>query len=512
MYCGVDIKEQLIQSWGFDEDPFQYINADQEERLDHYFVDPPYFRSLWGNPQKPESHVVLAPRGGGKSAQRRMIESKSEKEGVFVITYDSYFTTSMIKNLDGADLNFHVQNINRLMLLSVFSHLAMQDFSPDMLLEGHERQFLTKMVDQYLGDVDIPTIRGIVSQSITMPAKFKQWWNENLPFVGVFGAFLKSQFGLDIGVAKSFETSKLTDDPIVHFNILLSLVKRLGFVTCYILIDKVDETELTGNDAEKAYHLIKALIKDLRFVNSNEFGMKFFLWDALEPYYSVDARRDRVQEFRLEWNLVELKTMISRRLSAYSSGRISKLSQIINVDYYDVDQLVIAFSNNSPRNVIRILQDIVDEHIRRGKVGKIDVESLDSGIKKFCRETARSICGNNEIKDLKRINRVGFTTSFLSSDLFKSANAARRKIQLWDKAGIIKQVCDLPNKTGRPSPYYLITNSIFVPIILESESCLDLVRDMAIPCTGCGRTHFIHIEHFENNISPLCPNCDSRLL
>lgn len=62
---------------GFKSNPFQYTNADQEENLEKYFIPPPYFQSVWGDPSKPSSCVIFAPRGGGKSAQRKMIETRS---------------------------------------------------------------------------------------------------------------------------------------------------------------------------------------------------------------------------------------------------------------------------------------------------------------------------------------------------------------------------------------------------------------------------------------------------
>lgn len=488
----MDLKTDILKSLGFDADPFQYINADQEDRLDSYFVDPPYFQSLWGNPERPESHVVLAPRGGGKSAQRRMLEVRALNENVFAVTYDRFFTTTSLKSLDDANLAFHVSNLNKLFLISFFGYVADKNLPPNLLFRDEERHFLTKMIDVYLGEVDMPTIRDIVNRSMTIPAKFKKWWNENLPFLGLAAGYLKSKFGLETGGLKSFEHIKVNEDPLTHFQILIGIIKEFGFKTCYILVDKVDETELTGNNAQDAYALIRALIKDLRFINSNEFGMKFFLWDALEPYYAKDARRDRVQEFRLEWKISELKAMLSRRMAAHSNGLISRLQQIFDIGDIDVIDIIIAFSENSPRNIIRMLQDIIDDHARKGIPGKIKVASLDAGIKKFCSETARGRYGNEIISDLKRISKIGFTTNFLSSDLLRSPNAARRKIQLWDKDGLIKQICTVPNKIGRPSPYYLLKDVMLVPIVLESSSVLEITKEMAVKCNYCDRTFFLH--------------------
>ncbi len=46
-------------SLGFEENPFQYTNANLEERLPDYFVPPPYFASVLGDPSKPETFRCL---------------------------------------------------------------------------------------------------------------------------------------------------------------------------------------------------------------------------------------------------------------------------------------------------------------------------------------------------------------------------------------------------------------------------------------------------------------------
>lgn len=504
-------KEDYIKSLGFEEDPFRYFNADQEDRLDKYFVSPPYFESLWGDPKKPESHVILAPRGGGKSAQRRMIEERGWKEDVFIITYDQFFTTNL-KSLEDADLSYHLRNLNKLALITYFSHLANWDYFSGGIFSADEKRFLTKMVDIYLGDVDMMTIKEVVHSSQTLPSKIKKWWNDNLPLVGVLSAVIKMKFGLDIGKPSKFEQLTINEDPLTHFRTILALTKRLNTESCYILIDKVDETELTGNDPSKSYEMIKALIKDLNFINSKDFSIKFFLWDALENHYAQDARQDRVQEFRLEWKYDELCNMIDRRLTAYSDGRITALNQIFEIDSIDINRIIISFSNNSPRNVIRILQDTMDEQVRLNTSKKVQLASLDLGIKKFCREQAKIHFGLEIIGQLKRISNVGFTTNYLSNDLYKSANTARRRIQIWEEKNAIKQVCSVPNKTGRPSPYYLIVDSSLIPVVMESSAVKDLVSQMAVQCAYCGRTYFLQIEHFDQETIPLCPNCDSHLL
>jgi len=69
---------KLINRLGFVADPFAKTNADEEERLDSYFIQPPFFESVFGDPKTPKSSIVFAPRGGGKTALKRKIELGSQ--------------------------------------------------------------------------------------------------------------------------------------------------------------------------------------------------------------------------------------------------------------------------------------------------------------------------------------------------------------------------------------------------------------------------------------------------
>ena len=106
------------------------------------------------------------------------------------------------------------------------------------------------------------------------------------------------------------------------------LVRSIGFLSVYVLIDKPDETELTGNDAAATYRLIQPLIRDLELLGLNGFGFKFFLWDQIEASYRRDARPDRVQEYQLSWSRPGLQRLLSERLKSFSDGRFSTFGDL----------------------------------------------------------------------------------------------------------------------------------------------------------------------------------------
>ncbi|VAW56390.1 hypothetical protein MNBD_GAMMA07-2734 [hydrothermal vent metagenome] len=78
------------------------------------------------------------------------------------------------------------------------------------------------------------------------------------------------------------EEKRLSETYKYQLENLLILVKKLGFKSIYILVDRIDETEQTGNNPEATYKLIQPLIKDLELLGLKGYGFKFFLWDKIE--------------------------------------------------------------------------------------------------------------------------------------------------------------------------------------------------------------------------------------
>ena len=80
----------LYETLGFLNHPFSKTNADEEPNLQNYFVPPPYFDAVVGDSSDPSAAVILAPRGAGKTALRRMVESQSIKSRFLAVTYDRF--------------------------------------------------------------------------------------------------------------------------------------------------------------------------------------------------------------------------------------------------------------------------------------------------------------------------------------------------------------------------------------------------------------------------------------
>ena len=114
---------EFFEKLGFTSHPFVHTNADDEPYLEQYFVPPPFFEGVKGDPAHPTSVIVLAPRGSGKSAQRRQLELWAAENGVLAVTYDR-FEFGAGQTLEDIGLSYHLRNVITRTLLTYLSYLA----------------------------------------------------------------------------------------------------------------------------------------------------------------------------------------------------------------------------------------------------------------------------------------------------------------------------------------------------------------------------------------------------
>lgn len=302
----------IYENMGFWTNPFAHTNADEEDYLKEYFIQPPYFDSVIGDYRSPSSCVVLAPRGGGKSAQRKMIEIWSQDHPVLAITYDR-FEFGPRQKIEDINLSYHLRNIITLTLLNIIIRASEK---PEILsgLPKDEKKQLNILCYNYLGNFTGREVKEAISNLKTVPEKIKSFIESNIGFLEPLINYILKTYNFEKIDLPELEQEKKKLDKSYKFQleILYEIAKKLGFDSIYVLIDKVDETELTGNNAEDTFKLIRPLIRDLDTLSTRGYAFKFFLWDKVRPYYIKEARPDRIQEFKLEWKRNQLETLLEK--------------------------------------------------------------------------------------------------------------------------------------------------------------------------------------------------------
>ena len=506
----------LFERLGFDAHPFAKTNADEEPNLDSYFVPPPFYDAVTGDAGTPNASLVLAPRGGGKTALRRMLEKQAYANSYLAVTYDR-FEFGADQRLADITLQYHLRNIITRILVSYLSYLAE---SPDLLvkLDKRDRSYVSLFTHTYLGKLTGASLQELIKELRGMPEKFREFWHNNVGFLESVVNLLLKKYNLEpIDLPDAKQEEKTLSETYKHqLSYLRDLVKRLGFKAIYVLVDKLDESEHTGNDAEAAYALLRPMLRDLELLGLSGYGFKFFVWDKISEHHREDARPDRIHQYRLEWSREQLQKVLRERLRAFSSGRKLSFRDICDDGIpFDIDAAICLVASKSPRNVIRLCEKIyAAQSDLDDRASSISSTAIDNGTLAYCEQVSNDTYGEDMIRELQRVGRELFTVNYLANDVFKvEANSVRNKITSWTNAGLVKQIGSLAVDTSRrPLNLYYVIDPAVVRLIHRTMSLEDILRNMWLPCSSCRADNLMDLSHFTGDNQPICAGCGRNLI
>lgn len=505
----MNIKDYL-ENIGFELNPFQFTNADQESQyIERYFIAPDYFDDVWGNPYNPVSNIIYAPRGAGKTAQRIMIEKRaSVTDNVLTITYVNH-DLSRFKSIDEIDSNYHLEYLNRLLLLAFFSRLdSITDFKKAFLFEYNQRQYIYKLARIYLYQTPasfpnqaINSLKTLTDQGLDLWRKFK------VPIANIIQQITKNQgHEIDLSTIELDKDLKMTHRD--NFVNIVELLNQVGYESIYVLIDKVDEQNLTGNNPEASYRLISDLIKDLELLETPKICFKFFLWDALIPFTSIDARPDRVFPYGLKWTMKKLTAMLDKRVQVYSEGKVSNALSLF--EERKLLGRIMIFAQLSPRDCIRICFRTLSEQHKINPNSKVFTkEAVETAIDMFVKEKVRELIPTESTR--KYIKSVGDTTFTIQALVNKKVAAdsvrARAIINPWTKAQYAKKIGTVKTKIGKKA----VNEYSFQDIRVAREACATFTLDQFIEekvrrCKHCKEIYYRNFEKGERE----CPTCNTK--
>ena len=367
------------------------------------------------------------------------------------------------------------------------------------------------LIYTHLGKISEQDFRNAIDSLSNFSDKAKRYWNDHLGAISVGINLLINQLGLkDVDMIKIDDSTKLNDSLKYQLEKIQQIALKMNYSSIYILIDKVDEADITGNDANLSSKLIEPLLKDLDLLEMKGYGYKFFLWQKLERYYNEYGRKDRINYYSLLWKNSELEKMISKRLSAYSNEKIDDFSQIVDYEYgIDISSVVILFAQKSPRDAIRIIQDIIDEQREINPYArKISYLAIMKGLEVFSFKKASEIIDADGIRELRKIGQIEFTVSFLASKIYKCPqNTIRSKIKKWSDLGIIEKIGKVKGKKRSVNKYCI--NDVRIAKIVFPD--LSVEKFLNMKYTKCRKCKTDLLRDWEKNESKVCHNCSSDI-
>jgi len=467
---------QLIHRLGFTSDPFAKTNADEEERLDAYFIQPPFYTTVFGDPSSPKSAVVFAPRGGGKTALKRKIELSSTGAPFLCITYNTFPTDGLsVKSIDSA---YHLRNILRLILIGLIAECS--DHGIEYLTK-EDRHFLFLFCQDYLSNLDQSELRDAIRAVKNISEKAREWWNRLTGPVGLAINAVLHKLGIGAAEVKKFEQQSGRLGALAEqFRLLRDIAGKYGKDAVYVLVDRVDELAITGG-ASSSYEFIAPLLEDLHLLELPGYAFKFFLWDMLLESYRTKARPDRVKYHYLEWTHDQLLMMISERLKAYSDGVITSFTQLVQQpDRLTADRLIIYYALGSPRTIIRICKEIVDQQSEMDAgVDKISVAAIYKGIEIFAHNFANETLSQGTLRELKKLRQTNFTVKYVYSNVFKfTQQAGIAKVKQWQDDGLVERIGSVKAGKGyKPSNLFGLKNPLLGKYMFSELSASDFVTE-----------------------------------
>lgn len=501
----------IYTNLGFNKKPFAYTNADEEENLEEYFISPPYYENIQGDYNSPSSNIVLAPRGSGKTAQRKMIEIWSKDKPVLCVTYDR-FELGANQNIDDITLNYHLKNI----LQQTLIHLVIWLHNyPDNIktLTKEDKRNLSVLCHNYLGDINASDINNVINNLKSVNEKIKKFWNENIGFLDTLLNFVLKKYDLpelDLPELKQ-EEKKLGQSYKYQLELIYQLAQKIGFKAIYILIDKVDETHLTTNDPNATFRLIEPLIKELETHSIKGYAFKYFLWDKIYNKLLESARPDRIQINTLEWSKEKLLLMLSYRLKAFSGGKITCINELYQNYFNKItsDEIIVALSWRSPRNVIRFCQEIIAEQsLINTEVNTLDTRTLDKASLKISEKISGEIYGYETLSEIKKIDKELMSISHLANNIFKiSANAVRPKITNWNDKGFVVNAGNDKSGGKKPVNIYYVCDPRVNRLINNKEDIYDYFLNNLKYCKNCDAEYIIKESNKNSDMAIECWNC-----
>jgi len=488
MTNGKPPQTEFLERLGFEANPFEFNNADQEPRLNEYFVHPPYFASVYGDPSQPASCMVFAPRGAGKSAQRKMVEITAPPDTVLCITYDNFRNPRRRRLLD-MTLQDHLFNVSRIAIVGLLTWIG-DNRGATGRLRPNEREALRAIALGLLSAATQAELSEALDSLRNLSTRAKELWNEHswalsaiLSSIGIAGG------GAGGTLPQADARQPAEEAPGERLDAIGRLATRLGLQAMYVLVDRVDETQETGTRHDAAYHMIAPLLHELRVLEMSPFAFKFFLPDYILPFFQgAGGRLDRVRSHQTRWRNEELREMMRKRLSAHSGGHVDALESLLAAPAESPPvELSIWVAQKSPRDLIRIWGRAVDEQLRidpsfRGLSGQAVVAGIDT----FCFERADEVATPAVVRDLRRVARVDFTVSEVASDVFHvETNSARARIQAWENRGIVKLIGDLPAPRGRPHHHYGVVDARVARSMFPNVPLQQFLAAKARQCPNC---------------------------
>jgi hypothetical protein len=319
------------------QNPFQTLTAEQEASfLPSIFQRHARFLDICGDPAQPQSFLLFAPRGYGKTSHRmeiaRRVLNQPRPRALPVELEDLHLVQRTGK---ASTTDFLVQL--RRQTLRDLSAWLFADYERERLYHRDPQRF--------------PRLYALLHL----------FYSECL-----IDRYPPPQYQLVEQYIRIYQQEQRGD--MEWMRVLVDLVQGAGFDALYVMVDSVDQIDGIDDDpyaiAEFLAPLLNAPLLDCRGV-----AFKFFLPAAV--YNAMRergiGRLDRARYLLMSWTSEELCAMLGRRLMSFSqrsptvSGSVQRFADLCSAPF-DVDRYLVELAGLAPRELLSLCEHVVRSH------------------------------------------------------------------------------------------------------------------------------------------------------
>lgn len=390
----IDIKIQgyidnWLSGWDFSSNPFASWEANLEPNLNEYYVKHPFYEQLL---YVPKSTIVYAPRGGGKTATRLMVQSECKptkrSSSIFAVPFTD-FSPLIEKNgvnhqhslsdflpyLLDASLLYLIKSVIGLLQEETFVSYErlpelsywIKEFSPHYL----EVDYLPTLLSKLGTNMSRQRAQEMVDAFRDGELR-KQDVNKYWAAVLLFWKQLSQTEAKKPARLKYENTTKAILETFVDFALTILSTRQVACDVMYFLFDGIDEYAVTKNNPKASANLLSPLLSEMNFHNINNLANKFFLPLEQKGEINIVARPDLLETHEMHWKqnssddqFGALRLMLRDRLRAFSAIGRESLRDLCEPRIRGwIDDVIIEKADNSPRNLIRLGYLLFFEHCK----------------------------------------------------------------------------------------------------------------------------------------------------
>lgn len=375
--------DNWLRAFGFTENPFSDMEAEQDQRLHEYFVEPACFDAVLGTAVSPQTAVLFAPRGGGKTANRVMVNhfctiGERTRGSVLSVPYTNFDNLIGLFSWGaggvhwGGNVHHHTAEILRQGVSKVLGALEAHRLSPNEQ-DNSTHKSLLRILGAY-GNTES------LHRAIAL-----------LPQMG-----LESDEARELMLQAHERGQAGSVNPPRDFEVLVATLTTLSVSAIYVLVDRIDEFHPASFDPMAGALFLSPLLSHLSLLEMKHVAFKFFLPSHMKSILleSGILRPDRLKVEEIVWSDEDLLKTLNSRLYVFGEGQVPTLEPLFISPQLaqDAEQKLVACADGSPRDLVLVCNQLFTTHTQyflTDEELRIGQKSLEKAIETFTHERAR---------------------------------------------------------------------------------------------------------------------------